>query len=86
MSDNSIRRRMPERRMRIRGMQDRERINVDKEDELRFWSREFDVSEEQLRDAVRAVGTLANDVRAHLVHYDMRSSPPLSGGRAGPGR
>jgi len=86
MSNNTARSRKPERRMRIRGMQDRERINVDKEDELRFWTREFDISEERLKEAIGAVGTLVNDVRAHLMHQVFRTSKPFPPRRAKPNR
>jgi hypothetical protein len=48
------------------GGQDRARINVNEDYELRGWSEKFGVTPDQLRDAVAAVGTRAADVEAHL--------------------
>ena len=48
------------------GGQDRKRINVNEDYELRDWSKKFDVTPEQLKDAVRAVGDRADDVELHL--------------------
>lgn len=48
------------------GGQDRSRINVHEDYELRDWSRKFNVTPEQLKSAVAAVGTRADDVAAHL--------------------
>jgi hypothetical protein len=49
-----------------RGGQDRERINVHQDYELRDWARKFDVSPEQIKEAVQAVGDRADKVEAHL--------------------
>ena len=49
-----------------RGPQDRLRVNVNEEWELQYWSKKFGVSAEQLRDAVKAVGTSADAVGKHL--------------------
>lgn len=48
------------------GGQDRLRINVNEDYELRDWSRKFGVTAEQLKAAVKAVGTNAADVEKHL--------------------
>lgn len=48
------------------GKQDRERINVNEDYELRDWSKKFGVSKEELRKAVQSVGTSAEAVRKHL--------------------
>ncbi|MEN4903115.1 DUF3606 domain-containing protein [Luteimonas sp. TWI1416] len=48
------------------GAADRDRINVDEDDELRYWTQALDVTPEQLREAVAAVGPMAADVRRHL--------------------
>lgn len=45
---------------------DRNRINVNEDDELREWARKFDVSPEQIREAVRTVGDHADEVELHL--------------------
>lgn len=49
-----------------RGPQDRTRINLSQEHEVRYWSEELGVSEEKLRDAVAAAGSSVEKVRAHL--------------------
>lgn len=48
------------------GGQDRSRINVNQDYELQDWSKKFGVTPEQLKDAVKAVGTSAEAVEAHL--------------------
>jgi hypothetical protein len=48
------------------GSPDRDRINVHEEYELRDWSKNFNVSHEELKAAVAAVGTSAKAVEAHL--------------------
>ncbi len=42
------------------------RINIDDEQTLHHWATEFDVTPQQVKDAVTAVGTLAADVEMHL--------------------
>ncbi|WP_426284968.1 DUF3606 domain-containing protein [Luteibacter sp. E-22] len=49
-----------------RGPADRTRININEEYELRYWTKELGVSEEQLRTSVKRVGPMADDVRADL--------------------
>lgn len=49
-----------------RGGQDRERINVGQDYELRDWAKKFGVSADQLKEAVQAVGTSADAVEKHL--------------------
>ncbi len=49
-----------------RGPQDRARINVHERYEVAYWTKELGVTEEQLVDAVKAVGVMADKVRAHL--------------------
>lgn len=48
------------------GGEDRLRINLNQEHELRDWSKKFDVTVEQLREAVAKVGDRADDVEMHL--------------------
>lgn len=48
------------------GGQDRTRINVNEDYELRDWARKFGVSPDELKDAVNAVGTQADAVEQHL--------------------
>jgi len=48
------------------GRQDDQRINVEQDHELSYWSRELGVSREELRSAVQQAGSLVKDVRQHL--------------------
>lgn len=48
------------------GGQDRARINVNEDYELRDWSKKYGVTPDELKAAVKAVGTQAKDVEAHL--------------------
>jgi hypothetical protein len=49
-----------------RGPQDRSRINTDQDYEVRYWTEELNVSEDELRRAVQSVGSSADKVREHL--------------------
>ncbi|TWI61574.1 uncharacterized protein DUF3606 [Pseudoduganella lurida] len=49
-----------------RGPQDRSRINVHESWELRYWTKELGLTEDQLRDAVKAAGPAVSAVRKHL--------------------
>jgi len=49
-----------------RGGQDRARINIHQEHEVRDWAARFGVTKEQLKAAVQAVGDRADDVERHL--------------------
>ncbi|MEA2781213.1 MAG: hypothetical protein QOK29_2757 [Rhodospirillaceae bacterium] len=49
-----------------RGPADRSRVNVNEDYELRYWSDKWNVSHDQLRDAVRKVGPSAEKVAKHL--------------------
>lgn len=49
-----------------RGSQDRSRIALGEEYEVRYWTQKFGVSREQLEEAVRAVGNSADKVEEHL--------------------
>ncbi|MBA3479571.1 MAG: DUF3606 domain-containing protein [Lautropia sp.] len=48
------------------GGQDRKRINLSEDYEVRDWAKKFGVSEDELRKAVGAVGNDAAKVEAHL--------------------
>jgi hypothetical protein len=48
------------------GGQDRTRINVNEDYELRDWSEKFGVTPEELKEAVKAVGTNAVVVENYL--------------------
>lgn len=49
-----------------RGQQDRSRINVHEDYEVRHWTEALGVSKEELENAVKAVGPSVSAVRAHL--------------------
>ncbi len=49
-----------------RGSQDRSRVSTEQDYEVRYWSQEFGVTEEQLRQAVQRVGSSTDKVREHL--------------------
>jgi len=46
-----------------RGKQDRDRINVNEPHELRHWAKKFGCTEDELRDAVKRAGPMADDVQ-----------------------
>lgn len=48
------------------GGQDRKRISVNEDYEVRDWSKKFGVTPEELKAAVKAVGNDAAAVEAHL--------------------
>ncbi|WP_312309188.1 DUF3606 domain-containing protein [Stenotrophomonas indicatrix] len=48
------------------GSPDRDRINVNEDYELQYWTKALGVSADQLRAAVKAVGPTAVAVRKHL--------------------
>ncbi len=48
------------------GRPDRDRINVNEDHELRYWTRELGVSEAELRQLVARNGTAASDIREAL--------------------
>lgn len=48
------------------GGQDRKRINLSEDYEVRDWTKKFGVSEARLRDAVAKVGNFADDVEREL--------------------
>lgn len=49
-----------------RGQQDRIRVNMHEEHEVRYWTQELGVSRDELAKAVKDVGVMAADVRKHL--------------------
>lgn len=49
-----------------RGPQDRARVNVNEDHELRYWTKELGVSEQRLKEAVNAVGVSVEAVKEHL--------------------
>ncbi len=51
---------------RMTGSPDRDRINLSEDYEIRGWTQSPGVSEQELREAVDAVGNSAEAVRAYL--------------------
>lgn len=50
----------------VRGPQDSSRISLGEDYEVRYWTDKFGVSEDELADAVKAVGNSADAVARHL--------------------
>jgi hypothetical protein len=48
------------------GSPDRDRINLQEDYEVQYWTRTLGVNAEELRKAVEAVGSSADVVRRHL--------------------
>ena len=48
------------------GGQDRQRINVNQDYELRDWARSLNTTPERIKEAVQAVGDRADKVREYL--------------------
>jgi hypothetical protein len=48
------------------GSPDRDRINLTEDYEVQYWTREFGISADELRAAVKAVGSTSKAVREHL--------------------
>jgi Protein of unknown function (DUF3606) len=48
------------------GSPESQQIDIDSEQDLHEWSRKLDVSPDQLKEAVQAVGPRATDVEDHL--------------------
>lgn len=48
------------------GRQDDQRINLDQDHEVNYWSKELGVSREELRRAVEQAGPMVRNVRQHL--------------------
>jgi len=52
--------------LKNRGPDDRHRVNVNEDWELRYWTGHFACTQDELRAAVRAVGPMRDDVERHL--------------------
>ena len=58
-----------------RGAQDRSRINMTQEHEVRYWTQALGVSEAELSRAVGAVGSSADKVREFLGAGSRKNAP-----------
>jgi hypothetical protein len=45
---------------------DRQRISIEQDDERRGWAKSLGTTQDKLREAVQAVGSSVDKVRAHL--------------------
>jgi hypothetical protein len=52
--------------LKSRGAQDRARVNVNEDHEVRYWTQKWGVSKEQLAAAVKKVGVSADAVAREL--------------------
>lgn len=52
--------------LKNKGAQDRARINVNEEHEVRYWTDALGISEQRLRELVKEVGPGVDAVRAQL--------------------
>ncbi|HEY1328373.1 MAG TPA: DUF3606 domain-containing protein [Casimicrobiaceae bacterium] len=50
----------------IRGPQDRQRIDIHQEHEVRYWTQKLGVTPDELREAVEAVGPMADAVEQRV--------------------
>jgi hypothetical protein len=50
----------------LRGTQDRQRIDIHQEHEIRYWTEKLGVSADELRAAVEAVGPMADAVEQRV--------------------
>ncbi len=51
----------------LRNSPDSQRINVNEDYEVQYWSKKFGVSKDQLVATVRRVGVMAEDVKRALI-------------------
>lgn len=57
-----------------RGPRDRSRINVNEDDDVRYWCKELGCTEQELRDAVKATTSMSvAAVRSYLKARNKRS-------------
>lgn len=68
----------------LRDPKDRTRINLNEQREVRYWTTEFDVDEETLRDAVDQFGPIAQTVREALARARKASHRPARAARPSP--
>lgn len=63
----------------LRGQQDRSRIAMHEEHEVRYWTHHLGVTRDQLQAAVDAVGHSAHAVRDYLAKADAGTRPQQAG-------
>ena len=57
-----------------RGPQDRKRINMGQEHEVKYWTQRFGVTREQLQEVVRTAGPMVDAVDAAVERLKQRQS------------
>jgi hypothetical protein len=57
-----------------RGAQDRSRININQDHEVRYWTKALGVSEAELFKAIGVVGVSAEKVRAYFRDHSVTST------------
>ena len=62
-----------------RGRQDRNRISLSEEYEVRYWTEQLGVSRKELEEAVKSVGNSAKKVRGHFSSRKQSSRKQSSG-------
>lgn len=72
--------------LKNRGGQDRQRIDVNQDYELRDWSEKFGVTREQVKEAVQAVGDRADKVEQYLRGRESGGSGSAERGGSGGSR
>jgi hypothetical protein len=50
----------------IRGAQDRERINLNEDYEVKYWTERLGISAQELKQAVQSVGPMVKDVEKKI--------------------
>jgi hypothetical protein len=63
-----------------RDYRDRDRINVNEDYELRYWTKELGVTPEKLKQTVEKVGVMATDVRKALGKIKKDDGPGIEEG------
>jgi hypothetical protein len=57
------------------GPADRARVNLQEEHEVRYWCKEFNCSENELREAAQTVGPMAADIGTFIAARRLRRFP-----------
>ncbi|MBF0294990.1 MAG: DUF3606 domain-containing protein [Magnetococcales bacterium] len=52
--------------LKIKAPQDPKKINIHQDHEIKYWTEKLNITEQQLREAVRTVGVMVDDIKRHL--------------------
>ena len=61
--------------LKNRGAQDRSRVNIHEDHEVRYWTEKWGISKQQLADAVKKAGVSADAVARELGKAEMAKRP-----------